>query len=117
MVVTTLWFQSLISLEYNLERIIDDWVLMGFLVGNDFIPHLPHMHIAQDALPTIWKTYKQMLPIMGGYLNDKGKINMVRLEQFLVALAEVGTFSVSVFFCFSNMQHEFHGNEYNFIFC
>lgn len=30
---------------YNLEKIIDDWILMGFLVGNDFIPHLPNLHI------------------------------------------------------------------------
>ena len=33
---------------YNLENIIDDWVLMGFLVGNDFIPHLPNMHINKE---------------------------------------------------------------------
>lgn len=36
---------------YSLENIIDDWILMGFLVGNDFIPHLPHLHIQHDALP------------------------------------------------------------------
>ena len=81
--------QNLISFEYDLERIIDDWVLMGFLVGNDFIPHLPHLHIAHDALPTIWETYKQTLPLMGGYINNKGKIDMRRLETFLVALSEV----------------------------
>ena len=33
---------------YNIENIIDDWVLMGFLVGNDFIPHLPNMHINKE---------------------------------------------------------------------
>jgi len=62
---------------------------MGFLVGNDFIPHLPHLHIATDALPTIWATYKDVLPSLGGYLNDKGDINLYRLETFLKALAEV----------------------------
>lgn len=34
-------------IKYDLERVIDDWVMMGFLVGNDFVPHLPHMHIRQ----------------------------------------------------------------------
>ncbi|KXJ17198.1 5'-3' exoribonuclease 2 [Exaiptasia diaphana] len=38
---------STLSFPYDLERVIDDWILMGFLVGNDFIPHLPHMHIKQ----------------------------------------------------------------------
>ena len=41
------FFQETLPFPYDLERIIDDWVLMGFLVGNDFIPHLPNMHIRQ----------------------------------------------------------------------
>ena len=55
-------FQELKKLDfYNLENIIDDWVLMGFLVGNDFIPHLPHMHINKGALPELYDTYKAVL--------------------------------------------------------
>ena len=45
-----------------MENIIDDWVLMGFLVGNDFIPHLPNMHINKGALPELYDTYKAVLP-------------------------------------------------------
>lgn len=52
--------------DYNLERIIDDWILMGFLVGNDFIPHLPNLHINHDALPLLYKTYISVLPSLGG---------------------------------------------------
>lgn len=37
--------QSTLPFKYDLERVIDDWVLLVFLVGNDFIPHLPNMHI------------------------------------------------------------------------
>ena len=37
--------QETLPFGYDLERIIDDWVLLGFLVGNDFIPNLPNMHI------------------------------------------------------------------------
>ncbi|KAK7945419.1 hypothetical protein WMY93_001147 [Mugilogobius chulae] len=46
----------------DLKRIIDDWILMGFLVGNDFIPHLPNLHINHDALPMLYKTYISVLP-------------------------------------------------------
>ena len=41
-----LLLQDKLLFGYDLERIIDDWILMGFLVGNDFIPHLPNMHIS-----------------------------------------------------------------------
>ena len=52
-------FQELRPLPfYNVENIIDDWVLMGFLVGNDFIPHLPNMHINKGALPELYAAYK-----------------------------------------------------------
>jgi hypothetical protein len=39
---------------------------MGFLVGNDFIPHLPHLHISHDALPLLYGTYITILPELGG---------------------------------------------------
>lgn len=59
-------FQNRLGSEYDLERVIDDWILMGFLVGNDFIPHLPHLHISHDALPLLYKTYISVLPSLGG---------------------------------------------------
>uniref|UniRef100_A0A8C1ZTG5 5'-3' exoribonuclease 1 n=1 Tax=Cyprinus carpio TaxID=7962 RepID=A0A8C1ZTG5_CYPCA len=77
-----------ISFEYNLERIIDDWVLMGFLVGNDFIPHLPHLHINHDALPLLYRTYISVLPSLGGYLNENGHLNLANFEKYLEKLSE-----------------------------
>ena len=50
-----------IQIEYDLERLIDDWVLMGFLVGNDFVPHLPNMHIKQDHLPVLYRCYTKVI--------------------------------------------------------
>lgn len=50
-----------INFPWDLERIIDDWVLMGFLVGNDFIPPLPDMHIASGALPMLYKAYIEVI--------------------------------------------------------
>lgn len=58
--------QNHIGSDYDLERIIDDWILMGFLVGNDFIPHLPHLHINHDALPLLYKTYISVRPSLEG---------------------------------------------------
>uniref|UniRef100_A0A8C9ZDI4 5'-3' exoribonuclease 1 n=1 Tax=Sander lucioperca TaxID=283035 RepID=A0A8C9ZDI4_SANLU len=77
-----------IGSDYDLERIIDDWILMGFLVGNDFIPHLPNLHISHDALPLLYKTYISALPTMGGYLNENGHLNLRNFEKYIEKLAE-----------------------------
>ena len=57
--------------DYDAEKIIDDWVFMGFLVGNDFIPHLPDLHINHNALPMLYQTYIDVRPEMNGKL-EKG---------------------------------------------
>jgi 5'-3' exoribonuclease 1 len=53
---------------------------MGFLVGNDFIPPLPDMHIISGALPTLYKAYIDVLPTLGGELQRVGPINFVSLS-------------------------------------
>ncbi|KAB1283303.1 5'-3' exoribonuclease 1 [Camelus dromedarius] len=77
-----------ITFKYDIERIIDDWILMGFLVGNDFIPHLPHLHINHDALPLLYGTYITILPELGGYINESGHLNLPRFEKYLVKLSD-----------------------------
>lgn len=39
---------------------------MGFLVGNDFIPHLPDLHISKGALPILYRAYMDILPKVEG---------------------------------------------------
>nr|CAG8530056.1 5571_t:CDS:10 [Entrophospora candida] len=52
-----------INFEYDLERIIDDFVLLALFVGNDFIPNLPNLLINEGALATMFNIYKRVLPI------------------------------------------------------
>ena len=56
--------------KFDIEKIIDDWILMGFLVGNDFIPHLPNLHIENSALPVLYNAYMEVLPTLGGKFNE-----------------------------------------------
>ncbi|KAK0166620.1 hypothetical protein PV327_004112 [Microctonus hyperodae] len=76
-----------LSFPFDIEKIIDDWILMGFLVGNDFIPHLPNLHIANGALPLLYQAYMEILPTMDGYINEAGQLNLVRFEKFMERLA------------------------------
>ncbi|XP_061746644.1 5'-3' exoribonuclease 1-like [Nerophis ophidion] len=80
--------KSTMGSDYDLERIIDDWILMSFLVGNDFIPHLPHLHISHDALPLLYHTYISVLPGLTGYLNENGNLNLGNFERYLEKLSE-----------------------------
>lgn len=56
-----------ISFEYDLERIIDDFILLSIFVGNDFLPHLPNLHINEGAMENIWGIYKAILPKAGEF--------------------------------------------------
>lgn len=51
--------------EYDLERIIDDFILLNIFVGNDFLPHLPGLHINEGALGRLFEIYKRVLPVAG----------------------------------------------------
>jgi 5'-3' exoribonuclease 1 len=71
---------------YSLERIIDDFVFMCYFVGNDFLPHLPYLDIADNALNRMFDIYKSLLPSLGDYLTDCGDINLALVEQFIQQL-------------------------------
>ncbi|XP_051172121.1 5'-3' exoribonuclease 1 isoform X3 [Leptopilina boulardi] len=77
-----------LSFEFDIEKIIDDWVLMGFLVGNDFIPNLPNLHIAHGALPILYNAYMEVLPTLEGYINEAGTLNLERFEKFMERLGQ-----------------------------
>ena len=75
---------------YDVERVIDDIVFLCMLVGNDFLPPLPTLDIAEGALNTLFDTYRDMLPSLGGYISgDKGggTFNAPRLEKILTRMA------------------------------
>lgn len=77
-----------LGIPYDMERIIDDFILMAFFVGNDFLPNLPYMHINEGALGLMFRKYKEALPRMGGYINEGGSINLQRLGILLDELTE-----------------------------
>ncbi|MCJ1398974.1 hypothetical protein MMC11_002176 [Xylographa trunciseda] len=80
---------GVMTFPFDMERVIDDFILMAFFVGNDFLPNLPNLHINEGALALMFKVYKSVLPKAGGYINELGVINLDRLSLLLEELADV----------------------------
>lgn len=81
--------EGALGFSFDLERVIDDFILMAFFVGNDFLPNLPNLHINEGALALMFKVYKTILPKGDGYINEGGVINMKRLAVLLDELSHV----------------------------
>ncbi len=75
--------------KFDLERIIDDFVFICFFVGNDFIPHLPSLKIREGGIDALTCIYKVILPTLDGYITEKGKIILSRLQVMLQKLSLV----------------------------
>ncbi|KAG9848324.1 hypothetical protein KCU77_g8047, partial [Aureobasidium melanogenum] len=78
-----------LGFAFDMERVIDDFILMAFFVGNDFLPNLPHLHINEGALALMFGVYKKILPLAKGYINEGGVINLDRLSILLDELSHV----------------------------
>ena len=70
---------------------VDDFILMCFMVGNDFLPHIPAIEIIEGGIDTMIDVYKQVCEEYGHLTECKnGKIRFVKkpLEIFLGTLAQ-----------------------------
>lgn len=75
----------------DIERLIDDFIFICFLMGNDFIPHIPSLEIHEGA----GEVYKTTFSKMEGYIVNtdkvKGKhaayLKVSRLEKFFHELS------------------------------
>ncbi|KAF7048326.1 hypothetical protein CFC21_057112 [Triticum aestivum] len=81
--------------KQDIDRLIDDFIFICFLTGNDFIPHIPSLEIHEYAVDLLIDVYKTTYNKMGGYIVDTDKIKdkhaayvkISRLEKFLHELS------------------------------
>lgn len=77
---------GVLNFPFDMERVIDDFILLAFFIGNDFLPNLPKLHINEGALSQMFSIYKTILPKCNGYINQSGVINLGHLELLLQEL-------------------------------
>ncbi|CAL4995719.1 unnamed protein product [Urochloa decumbens] len=81
--------------EPDIERLIDDFIFICFLMGNDFIPHIPSLETHECAVDLLIQAYKTTFNKMGGYIVDTDKVKdkhgayleVSRLEIFFHGLS------------------------------
>ena len=71
----------------DLERLIDDFILIVAFVGNDFIPRLPTFEISEGSINFLIETYKSMWS-QAGYLSNEGIVQWPALARFLAELPQ-----------------------------
>jgi 5'-3' exoribonuclease 1 len=69
------------------ERLFDDFIFLTFLVGNDFLPHLPSLDISEQAFDTLIGAYRKLMAEEPGYIVHNGEIgDLARLEKLCAAI-------------------------------
>ncbi len=70
------------------NRLIDDFIFICYLMGNDFLPHIPALDIYSNAIDKLLDIYKETI-LEGNYIIDRHKlsINDDMFFEFLNKLA------------------------------
>ncbi|KAL0229921.1 hypothetical protein PCE1_003485 [Barthelona sp. PCE] len=96
-------FRDYLEIEMNknlqgcdIERLIDDFILLAYTIGNDFLPSLPSIAIVNKSFEEIFNIYGRVQPafVDDGYLNNCGEINFENLCMFM---SELATFEETTF--------------------
>ena len=75
------------DLELEVHRIINDYICLCFLIGNDFIPHLPGVSISNKGIDKLMNIYISMFAIRQKYLvNENNTINFSFMKQIITGL-------------------------------
>mmetsp|Transcript_29497 Transcript_29497/g.57741 ORF Transcript_29497/g.57741 Transcript_29497/m.57741 type:complete len:554 (-) Transcript_29497:445-2106(-) len=88
---------------FNIERIVDDFIFMCMLIGNDFLPSLPHLSIASGGLNLLVRSYKEIQKDSKGYLTKKYQMHLGRVELFL---EKISNEAEEFFFCQNEKNSE-----------
>lgn len=81
-------FANKLKKELGTKNAIADFILLCFLVGNDFLPSVPSMEILLGGIQTMIETYQKVCAPMG-IVGSDGVISWEMLADFFQALEPV----------------------------
>jgi len=75
---------------YNTDRIVDDFIFICSLMGNDFLPHMPSLDIYENAIDVLMQTYVEVVIANNTFIVDRTTRHYIDnniFYDFLVRLA------------------------------
>ncbi|ANQ08156.1 5'-3' exoribonuclease [Plasmodium coatneyi] len=75
------------NVVFNIGRVVDDIVFLSFLVGNDFLPHIPNIDINEGSMNEILNAYIYYIYRYNNYITLKDKVHIQRLKIILKILS------------------------------
>lgn len=81
-------FKGAIKITFDHRRFLEDWVLLCFSVGNDFLPCSPCFEIRANALDKLTQILQNVFLKTRSFITDNGKINYHILREFFVECAK-----------------------------
>lgn len=99
----------LINESYDFERVIDDWIFLCFLIGNDFLPHLPGLEIKN--IWVLFDLHKSIILQTKKYLTNKGTVNLYNIILIMNYMSHLIKFK-----SFNYYENNFLIEESNLVF-
>lgn len=75
--------------QYDLLRVIDDFVFLCFFVGNDFLPNFPALDIEEGAIDMLIDLYKVSVAAKRTYITNGREISLERIFDLLELISNV----------------------------
>ena len=73
-------------IEMERQSIINDYICLCFLIGNDFLPHINGIDILNNSINDLLKIYIDIFAIRNKYLVIDNEINFIFMRQIITYL-------------------------------
>ncbi|PUZ62863.1 hypothetical protein GQ55_3G020900 [Panicum hallii var. hallii] len=108
--------------EPDIERLIDDFIFICFLVGNDFIPHIPSLETHECAVDLLIEVYKTTFSKMGGYIVNTDKVkdkhgSYLEVSRLEIFFHELSMYEEKIFLKRYELKQDFLQKVYHEMLC
>ncbi len=80
-------FRAATTFDFDPRKAIEDWVLLCFLLGNDFLPTAPCFDISTNGIDKMTAIYLNLLNRVQCHITNHGKIDFSVLRDFFTQCA------------------------------